>query len=153
MKMARGRVFDLLVLISALALTALGAVGIKRLLYGKPGATEEIFYIVNIGELDTELCGNIRLGEGLIAASSKKPLGEVVDIRISPAYRESFSETDMTMLSSPVPGKSRVLLTVRGLAERDGGFSVGGIKLLIGEIITFRASNLVFDGEIERIIL
>ena len=153
MKRVRGRVFDFLVLISALAVTAGVAIGIKRLLYGKAPTTEEIFYIVNIGELDTELCDNIRLAEELIAASSKKPLGEVVDIRVSPAYREIFSEADMTMLSSPVPGKSRVILTVKGLAERGGGFSVGGIRLLIGEKITFRASNLVFDGEIERIIL
>lgn len=152
MKKGRARVFDFFVVISALALTAVGALFIKRLLYGAEAKTEELIYTVSISEFDTELCGNIRPREQLISSNSKRPLGEILDIRVLPAYREVYSERDMTMLSSPVPGKSRVVLTVRGRAERDGGFLVGGIKLCVGDSVAFRASDLVFEGEIERII-
>ena len=149
----RARVFDFLVLTSICAAVALASLGAKRLLYSESEEKEDLVYSVEITELDDGLCQNVSVGEELLSANTKRSLGKISDIRIFPAYREVYSEKYATVISSAVPGKSRVVITVEARGARDGGITVGGIKLRVGETVSFRAKELFFEGEVEKIIL
>lgn len=152
-KKSRARIFDFFVLTSLCATFALATFGVKRLLYKDEAVTEKILYTVKIDELDSELCGNISTGEALLSANTKKSLGVIREIEVAPAYREVYSESAGTVVSSNVPGRSRVEITLEADAQRNGGITVGGIRLRVGETVGFRAKNLFFEGEIERVVL
>lgn len=149
----RARAFDFLVLASICAAVALAALGAKKLLYSESRESDDIVYVVEISELDDGLCKNVTVGEELLSANTKRSLGKITSIRIFPAYRELYSEKYSTVISSAVPGKSRVVITVEAKGERDGGITVGGTRLRVGETVNFRARELFFEGEVEKIIL
>ena len=144
---------DFLIMLSIVAVTSVGVFFIRRLFGYGDRSSGTLVYVLRINEIDEELSENVAVGDVLISADTKKELGEVILAEVNDAYRESFSEELGAMISSPVPRKKEIVLTVKSAYKSDTGVTVGGIKLASGKKIGARCAGLFFIGEVGRIML
>ncbi|MBQ8302663.1 MAG: hypothetical protein IJX97_03835 [Clostridia bacterium] len=149
----RAVVQDFFIMLSLVAVASVGVFFIRRLFgYGEE-ESGRLVYTLKISELDEAFASNISVGDILISADTKEEMGKVVAVAVENAFRESYSESLDAMISSPVPSKKEVTLTVEAGYKSDTGLTVGGIKLLSGGKIHTRTKDLYFIGEVGRIVL
>lgn len=144
---------DFLIMLSIVAVTSVGVFFIRRLFGYGERSVGSLVYVLKISEIDEELSDNVEVGDILISADTKKSIGEVIIKEVKDAYRESFSEAHGVMISTPVPRKKEVVLTVKSDYKLDTGLTVGGIRLTCGKTIGVRTPSLFFLCEVGRITL
>ena len=142
---------DFLIMTALVSALSLAVFGVRRLFgLGKEEAGR-VVYTLFISELDEEFESNVAVGDELISADTKQPIGKVCAVTATEAFRESYSERLGTMIHSPVPSKKALTITVESGYKSDTGLTVGGVKLICGNQIHVRSRSLFFIAEIGRI--
>jgi hypothetical protein len=106
-----------------------------------------LLYTVTLPAVREEYVGGITPSSPVLDAVSKRPIGELIDYRIAPAYTQSYSSRQKSMRLVAYPGYKTVTMTIRarGTAKR-GGYSLSGFSLYRGAHMNLRLPNFVGTG-------
>lgn len=109
--------------------------------------TVTIEYVVEIQNLDSNLCDYAAKGDNVQDAIKRRGLGTVTGIEKKPYRKLTYNYTDNCETSSEVPEKSVLLLTIEAEAvETDRSFSVNDCPVRVGELYSLILPDMYVYG-------
>ncbi len=109
---------------------------------------EEGRYVLCLSEVDEALQPHLHVGDRVVDRQKRCILGDILEIRAEESRREVFSETAGALVSSPVPGRYDIFLTVS--AQKKDGIcrTASGDVLLLGQTYHFRTYDFTGTGRV-----
>ena len=113
----------------------------------------ELTYFVEIKDVDIEYIDSIKEGDEIINSVNKNSLGTISEIsKMEKAYVYDYvldENGNMTCVLSEQPKKYNITIkvTVDAEFESNVGYSVGGTRIAIGEMLDLRLPKYVCSGE------
>ncbi len=150
MKVISGRRWDFLILIFVLGIAALGAFGVRTLLYGKKEDTPPAHIVIHIEGVDESLAAGVHVGERVIDRTNRRLLGTVSEVRRTPTVTEI----------APTKGSEAASVEMAGLVDLDltltpdhdhSGYFVTPRVWSVGTSLTFATPSFAAVGTIIRV--
>lgn len=138
----RGRLFGLINLIDLAVVLIIAALGAglyfksNKLVDSTPLSTTPIKMEILCMDMNPDIAGQIKVGDGLWESDTKAFLGKVTNLEVRQA-RQMIPTADGRMVWADLPNRKEVLLTLQG----DGTISEGEVRLGRRDV---RAGLLVF---------
>ena len=108
-----------------------------------------IQYAIEFKGVDEAFLESIKQDDLVIDSVSKAEIGVVTAVDYSTQYTElTYDEGSSTGVLSVVPNKYNVIVTITAMADysADTGYTIGGVRIAVGELIAARFPNFACEG-------
>ena len=108
-----------------------------------------IQYAIEFKGVDEAFLESIKENDIVIDSVTKAELGTVTAVDYSTQYTElKYDEESGNGVLSVVPNKHNVIVTITATAAHDAdkGYTVGGLRIAVGELIAVRFPNFTGEG-------
>ena len=109
---------------------------------------EDGSFVLLLSEVDEFFEPHLHVGDRVVDRQSRSILGDILEIRAEESFREVFSETEGALVSSRVPGRCDIFLTVSAKKENGICRTAGGDTLLLGQTYHFRTYDFTGTGRV-----
>lgn len=108
-----------------------------------------IQYAIEFKGVDESFLESIKENDTVIDSVSKGEIGTVTAVDYSTQYTElKYDESADTGILSVFPEKYNVIVTITADADfsAEDGYTVNGVRIAVGELISARFPNFAFEG-------
>ena len=137
-----------------LALLLIPILILSAVLFKKTGQKEDRIaeqnaaFVLAIEEMDSDLLLHLHVGDRVVDRKNRRILGDITEIRSSQSTAEVYSEAHGRLVEAAVPGKLRVLLTLRGEAQGSEILTASGDPVRLGQTYYFRTYDFSGEGRV-----
>lgn len=116
------------------------------------GGDKDIEYVIESGDLPSQLTGCIMVGDVIYDADSNQVIGTVVAVNETPHKLIGYTPVTGTPVYTEVEGRIDISITVKATVWADGSsYKIDNYRIAVGKDVSFHSVSTALNGEITAI--